>query len=81
MIQRSAARLESRLPEFILGDAYTTQVGDSPREKKVVEVTCPRRDCGRTFIVLTGLWWRSRPGFVGRSCPYCFKTARLPKKP
>jgi hypothetical protein len=71
---------KSQLPTFVLGDAYTTPVGASTRPKKVVEVICPRRDCGKTFIVVVKDWWASR-SVNSRSCTYCFKAAWLPRKP
>jgi hypothetical protein len=53
-------------------------------------VQCPRQDCpsntgaGRPFLVAEKEWMRPmrRKGvvFVGRSCPYCFKVGRLPKR-
>jgi hypothetical protein len=71
---------KSQLPTFELGDAYTTPVGESTRPKKVVEVTCPRRDCRKTFIVVVKDWWTAR-SVDSRSCTYCFKAAWLPRKP
>lgn len=81
---------KSQLPRFIKGDIYKTAVGDSDKEVEVMEVTCPRSHCGKTFIVVIKDWykpnsWQKRQKqLVGqrapRSCPYCFSTARMPKR-
>jgi hypothetical protein len=58
-------------------------------------VWCPRKDCpgvkdGRPFLVYGRTWLRPNrlisiktgmPFVIsGRSCPYCFRAARLPKR-
>ena len=52
-------------------------------------VTCPREDCGETFLVKATPWRKSRKytasngkEFVvtGRACPYCFRAAHMPKR-
>lgn len=73
----------SQLPTFVLGDKYKTAIGDSPEEKRVIEVTCPRRDCKKTFVVVIVDWWanhNNKKTRVSRPCPYCFKAAWRPKR-
>jgi hypothetical protein len=58
-------------------------------------VNCPRQDCpgtkaDRPFLVAEQIWMKPqmlrvlRTGreyeIVGRSCPYCFKAAQVPKR-
>jgi hypothetical protein len=58
-------------------------------------VECPREDCpsniaGRPFLVAEKEWLRPRRStndrsgkttiMVGRSCPYCMKTSRIPAR-
>ena len=51
-------------------------------------VTCPREDCGQTFLVKASTWtakktYKSKDKEVvikGRSCPYCSKVG-LPARP
>lgn len=51
-------------------------------------VTCPREDCGQTFLVRGSTWtqkqtYQSRGSKVvirGRACPYCSKVG-LPARP
>ena len=53
-------------------------------------VTCPREDCGHTFLVKAATWLKSRKykreytgeefTIKGRSCPYCFRAARIPAR-
>ena len=53
-------------------------------------VTCPREDCGNTFLVEASPWLKPRKykrkmtgeefTIKGRSCPYCFRAARLPNR-
>jgi hypothetical protein len=51
-------------------------------------VTCPREDCGETFLVLAKAWRRVRKYktlrgeehvISGRACPYCFRAAKVPR--
>lgn len=42
-------------------------------------VTCPREECEQTFLVKRREWYQSSDK-IGRSCPYCFMTSRLPKQ-
>lgn len=70
--QREARERErvfnSQLPEWIV-----------EREGGTLNITCPRKDCGGKAKV-SPRWLRSRPKFVGRSCTYCFRTARIPAR-
>ena len=52
-------------------------------------VTCPYEDCGDVFLVRASRWLKPQnrvtsagKSFVitGRSCPYCFRAARLPSR-
>lgn len=43
-----------------------------------LNITCPYKDCGGKAVVNAKKWKESRPDFIGRSCTYCFRTARLP---
>lgn len=53
-------------------------------------VTCPREDCGESFIVRMSTWYRKKVyedrvkggtfTITGRACPYCFKASRLPSR-
>jgi hypothetical protein len=47
-------------------------------------VTCPREDCAEVFIVRRSRWTskliRRDRTVTGRSCPYCFRSARIPKR-
>jgi len=52
-------------------------------------VTCPREDCGNTFLVEANPWLKRRVYktmrgqehvISGRACPYCFRAARLPSR-
>lgn len=66
--QRHGTSTASTLPVWIT----------APGEKRgTLNITCPRRDCGGKAVV-SRKWLTSRPGFIGRSCTYCFKVARLP---
>jgi hypothetical protein len=52
-------------------------------------VTCPRTGCGEVFLV-RAVTWRKPQKYIsrtekeyvvtGRSCPYCSKTAHMPKR-
>ena len=76
---------ESKLPVF-----KATRSEDYP---EYLIVTCTRKDCtsgGRPFLVAAKEWLRpvrrtnDRTGIttiiVGRSCPYCFRTSRVPAR-
>ena len=78
---------ESRLP------VYTAKRSES--FPAFLIVTCPRNDCtsntaGRPFLVAEKEWLRPRRStndrtgkttiIVGRSCPYCMKTSRIPAR-
>jgi len=46
-------------------------------------VTCPH--CEGVFLVKASIWFKKRVGFkgtvlIGRSCPYCYATSRLPDR-
>lgn len=52
-------------------------------------VTCPREDCGETFLVNAKPWRKPRAYTAhngkkytvrGRSCPYCFRASRIPAR-
>lgn len=49
-------------------------------------VTCPREDCGDTFLVKKVTWMKERKTdshgqpITSRACPYCFKASRLPQE-
>jgi len=52
-------------------------------------VTCPREDCGEAFLVRAAAWrkkhtYTTHKGqeyvVTGRSCPYCFRAARMPAR-
>jgi hypothetical protein len=49
-------------------------------------VTCPWEDCGIVFMVRRKEWFIDRKYgsndtvITGRSCPYCFRTGRLPSR-
>ena len=52
-------------------------------------VTCPYEDCNDTFMVRAKHWLKPRKyktmrgeehTITGRSCPYCFRAARLPAR-
>lgn len=47
-------------------------------------VTCPYLDCDQTFVVKKTRWMRKlvrrETEITGRSCPYCFRVAHLPKR-
>lgn len=40
-------------------------------------IECPREECGHTFLVHRKNWFFANDK-LGRSCPYCFMTSRLP---
>lgn len=78
---------ESRLPVY-----KATRSKDFPA---FLIVYCPRSDCqsapaGRPFLVAEKEWLRPRRRtndrsgkttiMVGRSCPYCMKTGRIPAR-
>lgn len=49
--------------------------------------TCPREECGLTFLVKINEWLRPRKAAVhkdvtirGKPCPYCFYTAYPPAR-
>lgn len=39
----------------------------------------PQGPCGHGFIVSYEEWINTRPDFITRSCPYCFRAARVPE--
>lgn len=49
-------------------------------------ITCPRADCGETFVVKLATWFQPRRYGAkntlinGRPCPYCFRAASLPAR-
>lgn len=44
-----------------------------------IKITCPHKDCGGVAFVKRGMWLHgARRRFIGRSCTYCFKTAKVP---
>ena len=50
-------------------------------------VTCPREECGETFLVKIKEWLTPLKAAVhkdvivyGKPCPYCFKTAYPPRR-
>lgn len=49
-------------------------------------VTCPRENCGESFLVRISGWYNKRVVgpkstlITGRPCPYCFAAARLPAR-
>jgi hypothetical protein len=49
--------------------------------KEGLMVWCPQKECGQWFIV--PFRWRTLAygKFKTHTCPYCFKTARVPKLP
>ena len=79
---RSDAEVVSQLPVFA-----AKRSKDWP---DWVIVTCPYDDCGEDFLVVSKTWRqkliRESRGtgkqftIVGRPCPYCFRTARLPAR-
>jgi hypothetical protein len=51
-------------------------------------VTCPKEECGQTFMVKSKPWRKNRKyndrlgreyTVTGRSCPYCMTASRLPR--
>lgn len=62
------AAFHTQLPEWVV-----EKVGGT------LNITCPRKDCGGKAKV-SPRWLRSRPRFIGRSCTYCFRTARIPAR-
>lgn len=78
----SNAEFESKLPSFT-----AKRSEDWP---SWLIVTCPYEDCGDVFLVRASRWQRklnrtartSGKQFVitGRSCPYCFRAAHIPKR-
>jgi hypothetical protein len=78
---RSNSEAKSRLPIF--------SVKRSEDYPDWILVTCPREDCGNIFLVQAATWFKRRVYktmrgeehvISGRSCPYCFKAARLPSR-
>lgn len=76
--EQSVADLDKRLPEF--------EVEISNDYDGWLLVTCPRDDCGLTFLVERRPWTKTmhskvKPEVVlhGRSCPYCYRASRIPK--
>lgn len=74
----------SRLAESQLhGTSRETQLPDwkvEPGSKTgTLNITCPRKDCGGKAVV-SKRWRESRPNYIGRSCTYCFKVAKIPRK-
>lgn len=70
---------QSQLPTFEVLETYLTPVGTNAAKKKVAEIKCPRRDCGRVFMVVVKWWWDGWHGAA--ACPYCFKAGWRGKKP
>lgn len=66
--EQARASFNNQLPEWIV-----------EREGGTLNITCPRKDCGGKAKV-SPRWLRSRPKFIGRSCTYCFRTARIPAR-
>lgn len=71
---------KSQLPTFAQGDSYLTAIGPKERKRKVIELTCMRRDCMQTFIVPVKEYWHPDRHKAG-SCPFCFKTSWRGPKP
>lgn len=87
----------STLPEFKLGDDYTTQFGPKNIDTHVVEILCQRSWCKGVFVVDIKKWWskniwetKKSKGEVPikkhkklrtRACPYCNNMHKMPKKP
>jgi hypothetical protein len=77
MATRTNTEAESKLPVFVAKRSL-----DYPGW---LIVQCPREDCDDIFLVRSSRWrrkYRTSGGNVvtGRSCPYCFRAARLPRK-
>jgi hypothetical protein len=45
-------------------------------KRGTLNIACPRKECGGKAVV-SRKWLTSRPGYIGRSCTYCFKVARI----
>lgn len=58
----------STLPYFVMED-YA--FNDGEQDVELTSVTCPRKDCKRTFYL------ESEPDHHSTQCPYCFKVARF----
>lgn len=41
---------------------------------------CPRTGCHGKLVVNAQQWIKQEHKFRGRSCPYCFKTAKIPER-
>lgn len=75
----------STLPVYVVKLFNIDEPGGS---YSMLEVTCPRRECGSTFWVRSS-WCVIRPVAgasdrppsrpFGRSCPYCFRAAAIPE--
>ena len=78
---RSNTEIVPNLPTYE-AKIYGNSVG-------LLEVTCPREDCGGHFIVGLSRWYKHRKYMSNgrehviktRSCPYCMRTAHLPPRP
>jgi hypothetical protein len=71
---------KSQLPTFEKGDVYLTAIGANDRKRKVIELTCARRDCRKTFIVPVKDYWPAG-GHGSGACPFCFKASWRGPKP
>lgn len=72
-------------PEFV-NTLPLFKVKRSQDYKAWCVVTCPREECGETFLVKLSAWFQKHvvgPNgtvITGRACPYCFKAGRLPAR-
>jgi hypothetical protein len=73
--------MEQELPLF--------EVKPSQDFKGWLVVTCPREDCAEFFLVRRSAFLKDRTYITrakksvtisGRSCPYCFRAARIPAR-
>lgn len=63
------ARYMGQLPVF--ETEFVTVMVNLGSNVKALQCTCPRADCGKTFILM------SDPGKTQtRACPYCFRTSK-----
>jgi hypothetical protein len=74
-----AEALTSRYRELLSLPDYIVSEGERTGTANII---CPRRECGNKFIVNLIKWVRGTGGrrFVGRSCPYCFRTSGVPRE-
>lgn len=65
----------SQVPEYI---AERFHIHEDEGSYDMLQITCPRPDCGNTFWVAA--WWAQKADFgvQTRPCPYCFRVSWKP---